>query len=109
MLRDEIESGFVKKGVPAELACHVLDQYENAKRRFYLGDHRPTVVDGGLFVEAALRLIDHALFGTYTPLGKSLPAFDTTTLQRYENAQLLDDSLRIMIPRVLFPIYALRG
>ena len=105
----EIEGGFVASGVPAPLAAALLSEYAEAKRRFYLDDHMPTEVEGGRFAEAALRVLEHVLLGSATPLGKSLPPFNAQRLGQFENATSVHESLRVHIPRALFSVFAVRN
>jgi hypothetical protein len=105
----EIRAGFVATGVPAALVSALLAEYEEAKRRFYLDDHMPTAVEGGRFAEAALRVLEHSLLGSATPLGQSLPPFTVQRLAQFEGATSVHESLRIHVPRALFSILAVRN
>ena len=77
---EDIQKGFVTAGVPNALANEILVGYTEVKRRYYLGDHRPTTVEGGRFCEAVTRVVEHELFGSFTPIGKSLPALNSALL-----------------------------
>lgn len=101
--------GFEEGGVPKELAAALLTEYASAKRRFYLGDHRPTAVDGGRFTEAVMRVVDHGLFGEYTPLSKSPPKLSANRLAELESATSPQESLKIHIPRALYAVYSVRN
>jgi hypothetical protein len=68
-----IRAGFKNAGIPDDLIDALFDAYTEAKRRFYLGDHRPNEVEGGRFVEAAMRILEFKVFGAYTPIGKQKP------------------------------------
>jgi hypothetical protein len=105
----EIKAGFVAAGMPAELADEVLQGYEEAKRRFYLGDHRPTEVEGGRFCEAVTRVLEHELLGRYTPLGKTLPSLNDKRLSSFFSAQGKPDGLRVHLPKALYFIYGIRN
>ena len=105
----QVEAGFVASGIPADLATKLLAEYVEAKRRFHLGDHLPTEIEGGRFAEAALRVIEHDLFGKATPIGKTLSAFNANRLAQFESASSTHESLRVHIPRALFSIYAIRN
>lgn len=105
----EIKAGFVAAGMPAELADEVLQGYEEAKRRFYLGDHRPTEVEGGRFCEAVTRVLEHELLGRYTPLGKTLPSLNDKRLSSFFSASGKPDGLRIHVPKALYFIYGIRN
>lgn len=105
---DEIRRGFCAAGFPDELVEEVLDSYVETKRRFHLGDHRPQAVEGGRFSEGVFRMLQHAVAGKYTPLGKSLPTVDRL-LTTLENASGKPDSIRLHIPRTLKLIYDIRN
>lgn len=105
----DVQSGFVAAGMPAELADEVLAGYEEAKRRYYLGDHRPTAVEGGRICEAVTRVLEHELLGKYTPLGKTLPPLNDKRLSSFFGAQGKPDGLRIHLPKALYFIYGIRN
>lgn len=99
---DGVRAGFVAAGMPSELADEVLEQYIETKRRYYLDDHRPTAVEGGRFCEAVTRVLEHALLGMYTPLGKSLASLNDKRLNTFFNAQGKPDGLRVHLEGSLF-------
>lgn len=106
---EQVLAGFVASGLPPAVAKHLLQEYVDAKRRYYLGDHRPTEVDAGRFSEAALRIVEHALFQTHTPLSKSMAKLTQQRLAQFESATSSHESLRVHIPRALFSVYAIRN
>lgn len=103
-----MRQGFLKAGLPTQLVAELLEAYEEAKRRFHLGDHRPQAVEGGRFAEAAFRILQHLSGAKVTPVGKSLPSVDTM-LSQFENATSQRDSVRLHIPRTLKLIYDIRN
>lgn len=105
----EVTAGFIAQGMPVDVAERLLAEYVETKRRFHLGDHQPTAVNGGRFAEAALRAIEHALFNQYTPFTKNLAQLNATRLANFESATSQFESLRIHIPRALFSVYAVRN
>lgn len=106
----DVQAGFDSAGIPTALSKRLLKEYSEAKRRFYLGDHQPTSVEAGRFAEAAIRVLEHAVLGSYTPLGKTLPPLDARRLSQFEaGASAAHESLRIHIPRALFSVYAFRN
>jgi hypothetical protein len=105
----DVRAGFVAAGMPAELADEVLEGYGEAKRRYYLGDHRPTEVEGGRFCEAVTRVLEHELLGGYTPLGKSLPGLNDKRLSSFFRTQGKPDGLRVHLPKALYFIYGIRN
>ncbi len=94
--------------MPEELADELLDSFEEAKRRFFRNDLRPSAVEGGRFSEAVFRVLQWATNGKYTPLGRSLPKVDQL-LATFANAIGHSDSLRLHIPRTLRLIYDIRN
>ncbi len=103
-----VRSGFVAAGLPPALIDEILDAYVEAKRRFYLGDHRPQEVEGGRFSEAVFRVLQHLTGVGVTPLGKALPSVDKL-LATCEHATGHPDSVRLHIPRTLKLIYDIRN
>lgn len=109
MDQTEVHAGFVAAGIPPTLADEVLEGYSEAKRRYHLGDHRPTAVEGGRFCEAVTRVLEHELLGIWTPLGKSLPALNDKRLSTFFNSQGKPDGLRIHLPKALYFVYGIRN
>lgn len=105
----QVQAGFEAAGLPTTVAQELLKEYLAVKRRYHLNDHQPTEVGAGRFAEAALRLVEHELFGKFTPLSKSLPSLTAQRLAQFESAANPNESLRIHIPRALFSVYAVRN
>jgi hypothetical protein len=105
----QVQAGFDAAGLPPDVTKRMLLEYVEVKRRFHLGDHRPTAVNAGRFAEAALRVVESALFGKCTPIGKSLPTFNSQRLAQFESAASAHESLRVHIPRALYSVYAVRN
>lgn len=91
-----------------ELGTKIYDSYVCVESNYFLEKHRYSGLEAGHFVEAVRRLIEHKLFGNYTPLSRSLTRFDNNELERYLNASG-SESYRILIPRALHSIYTLRN
>lgn len=106
----EIKQGFSTAGIPHALSDALLDAYLEAKRRFHLGDLRPNQVEGGRFTEAAFRILEHQVFGTFTPIGTTLSKVPDL-VKNLGNAPAAgsNDSLRIHIPRTLQAVYDIRN
>ncbi len=66
----------VRKGLAQfydpKLVDELLAAYIDTKRNFYLGNLRPSEVEGGRFCEAAFRLLEQHTKGKPTQLGKQL-------------------------------------
>lgn len=105
----EVHHGFTAAGMPSELADELLEGYAEAKRRYHLGDHRPTAVEGGRFCEAAARVLEHELLGKYTQLGQTLPALNDKRLQTFAQARHPSESLRRHLPKALYFVYGIRN
>ncbi len=106
----QVASGLTGAGIPADLVRELLDAYEEAKRRYHLGDHRPNAVEGGRFAEAAFRILQHLSGQEVTALGRSLPSVPSL-VRSLENVPTADvaESIRIHIPRALRVIYDVRN
>jgi hypothetical protein len=89
------------------LVDELIAAYVDAKRNFYLGNLRPSEVEGGRFCEAAFRLLEQRAKGKYTPLGKQLNTEAIRTA--LENAVTEVDSIRFHIPRSLRVVYDIRN
>ncbi len=103
-----IRPGFKNAGIPDDLIDALFDAYAEAKRRFYLGDHRPNEVEGGRFAEAAFRILELKVLGAHTPIGKQIPTVDKL-VKTLESTGGHDPALTIHIPRQLHSIYTIRN
>lgn len=98
----------LKTSYPAEVVDALIAAYVEIESNFSLRKWKASELDAGHFVEAARRCLDHKLFSSYVPIGKSLPNFTDSVLSKYESAQG-EESLRMLIPRVLKSIYNVRN
>ena len=103
-----IRPGFKNAGIPDVLIDALFDAYAEAKRRFYLGDHRPNEVEGGRFAEAAFRILELKVQGSHTPIGKQIPTVDKL-VKTLESTGGHESALTIHIPRQLHSIYTIRN
>ncbi|HCY74383.1 MAG TPA: hypothetical protein DHV28_00545 [Ignavibacteriales bacterium] len=92
----------------ATLANEIVSSYEEIEKNFVSKNWKVTELDAGHFVEAVRRFIEFKLFGSYTPIGTSLQSFNDSILRSYENGTG-DESYRILIPRTLYSVYAIRN
>jgi hypothetical protein len=104
-----IRPGFKNAGIPDDLIDALFNAYSEAKRRFYLGDHRPNEVEGGRFVEAAIRILQLKVFGTHTPIGTQLSPGVEQIVNKLGSTGGHDPALTIHIPRFLLPLYTIRN
>jgi hypothetical protein len=98
----------LKADYPAEVVDALLAAYREIEQNYFLRKWKASELDAGHFVEAARRMLEHALFGTSTPIGQNLPTFNESALKKYE-AGTGDDALRILIPRILWSVYGIRN
>lgn len=98
------------KGVfPDELVDSLIDSYVEIKTNFIIQKWEPSELNGGKFVEASIRILQHIIFGIYTPIGTSIRN-TFAEFQRIERAPSTHlDSYRIHIPRCLAAIYNIRN
>lgn len=109
-MRNKIEAQ-LSTNIPKSLVQALLDAHLELKEQFYQEHFRPSELEGGRFVEAALRIVQELTSGTYTSTDKSLPAFTEDYLKKISNEAKpgTHASLRIHIPRALFTVYAIRN
>lgn len=94
---------------PTNLVDELLGCYQEQKTNFFLGNHRPSEVEGGRFSEAAFRLLENAAGFTMTPIGVSL-ATDPLILRLSQLPSATNsDSVRLHIPRTLRVVYDIRN
>jgi hypothetical protein len=93
---------------PAELLSALADAHREMEENYRLERWKTAQLDAGHFVEAVRRIIERELFGGYTPIGTSLPSLNYRELERYERATG-DESMRVLIPRVLLAMYSVRN
>jgi hypothetical protein len=104
---DQIEKG-LKAHFPTKLVDELLSAYQDAKHNYFLGGLRLSAVEGGRFCEAALRLLEYEISGTFTDLNKPLDSEKLTT--RLANSpKTFRDSIRLHIPRAVRVVYDIRN
>lgn len=91
-----------------ELVSALLGAYREIESNYFVEKWKPSELDAGHFVEASRRVLEFELFGTFTPVAEEISKFNETAMKRYEGAKG-DDSYRILIPRALHAIYAIRN
>jgi hypothetical protein len=90
------------------LATTILATFKEVEKHFFLRSWKTSELDSGHFVEAARRFVDFRLSRVYSPIGTTLPTFNSNELKRLENAAG-NEAYRLHIPRALFSIYGLRN
>ena len=91
-----------------EIGSALSATYDGIVQHFVLRKWKSAGLDAGHFVEAGRRFIELKLFGQATPVAKALNNFNETTLSLYLKANG-DESYRLLIPRTLWSLYALRN
>jgi hypothetical protein len=105
VIRQQLEQTFSK-----ELLDKLFESYQLVNEHYYLGKYRPCCSEGGRFAEAALRMLQQVIKGTYIPLGKPIPNFNNEVIAfEKADASKFPQSIRIQIPRTLQVIYDIRN
>jgi hypothetical protein len=94
---------------PKRLIEELVESYQEQKRNFFLGNHRPSEVEGGRFSEAAFRLLEYRTTGNFTPLGSQLNTENLIIRLSNLSPNSHNDSIRLHIPRTLRVIYDIRN
>lgn len=92
---------------PQEIVEHLLRAYEAMGNSFRQGRWQSCVLESGPFIEAGQRLLDHQLLESYPPFSLPSPPFDREALDRYA-AVSSPEEYRVLIPRVLYAMQAIR-
>ncbi len=107
-MRAKIEAGIATQTDP-RLARELLDAFEEAKRNFHLGGLRLSAVEGGRFCEAAFRILEQVAHGSFTPIGQHVDTDSAIRRLAGVPSAMLNDSIRLHIPRGLRVIYDIRN
>lgn len=94
---------------PDEIVRHLLQAYEEVSHNYRLEKWKTSELDAGHFVESVRRLIEHQLFGQYTPFATAMGSFNQAALNKYESASCSVEEFRILIPRVIYAMYCIRN
>jgi hypothetical protein len=105
---DRIASNLKAKFEP-RLVDELLSAYQEAKRNFFLGGLRLSAVEGGRFCEAAMRMLQQATTGSFTPLSQQIDSDRLFKQLREIPRGTQPDSIRLNIPRVIRVIYDIRN
>jgi hypothetical protein len=105
---DWIASNLKSKFDP-RLVDELLSAYQEAKRNFFLGGLRLSAVEGGRFCEAAMRMLQQATTGRFTPLGQLIDSDRLFQQLKDIPRGTQPDSIRLNIPRVIRVIYDIRN
>jgi hypothetical protein len=104
-IKQQLENTFDK-----ELIKELFDAHQCLTEHYHLGRYRPCSLEGGRFSEIGLRLIQQAIFGTFTPLGTHVTDYTSEILKLTKaDKNTFSDSLRIEIPRALQLVHDIRN
>ncbi len=100
---------FLSDDIELELIDKLEDIYKKIKQNFWLGKDEECIEKVGKFVEITVRVIEYITTKTFTPFSEELKVSDK--LKQFENLpkNKFPDSIRIMIPRVLYSLYTFRS
>jgi len=98
-------------GVPAGLREPLIDEYKGLATAFVEGKWKVSSLDAGRFCEVAYTVIHGALTGKFAAMPEKPDRFVNacSALESLPPVSVGDRSLRIMLPRVLPPIYEIRN
>lgn len=108
MLRQTIRQGLAAH-LDEQLVDELLDAHAEAKTNFYLGGLRLSAVEGGRFCEAAFRLLQQRVDGTFAPLGQPLDTEKLVKKLASISSGAESDAVRLHIPRALRVVYDVRN
>lgn len=97
--------------IPATLADPLIDEYRSLSRAYLEGKWKYTSLDAGRFCEIVYTILDGATSGSFAAvLAKPSNFVDACSkLSSRSPIQVGDRSLRILLPRILPPIYEIRN
>jgi hypothetical protein len=100
----------LKQKLPAEVVDALFECYQHLVINYSHGRHEPSELNGGKFVEAAIRIIEFLAGGTYTSLDTDIKDA-IGQLRNFERlpVSVLDEPMRIHLPRVLITMYNIRS
>jgi hypothetical protein len=96
--------------VPSSLRSKLIEKYLQLKAAYAQSTYDSCGLRAGHFAEIMIRVLQHYLTGSYTPLGQKISNFSAECL-RLENlpASAGAEGLRLMVPRALNFLYTLRN
>ncbi len=96
--------------LPATLRSRLLTRYKELKAAYTDGQYDSAGLRAGRLAEVLLRILQHQLTGSYTPLGTKLGNFtdECGKLEKLPKTAGVE-SLRIIMPRAINFLYTLRN
>jgi hypothetical protein len=96
--------------IPATLRDRLVERYGSLKQAYVNGQFDACGLRAGRLCEILLRVLQHELSGSHTPLGTRLKAFDIECAELERTPKEAGpESLRLIIPRGLNFLYTLRN
>jgi len=99
-----------EKFLPIDLAAKLVEQYDRLKRRAVAGDHEGVQETSGKVAEHILRATQHMAGLAHIPLRTEIRNMhrETLALEGLPAAQA-NDSIRLVLPRMIATVYTLRN
>lgn len=92
-----------------DLTHGILETFQDLLNAYSIGSWKLSGLDAGHFVEAVRRAIEFELFAISASTSAPVSRFTEQVLKNYEGVVGKDESLRILIPRVLYSMYTIRN
>jgi hypothetical protein len=99
---------FLESASNDEIGKSLSGIYDDIVQHYVLRRWKSLGLDAGHFVEAVRRFLELKLFGKATPIAQQISNFNEAALNSYFKASG-DEAYRVLIPRVLWAVYALRN
>jgi hypothetical protein len=99
-----------EKFLPADLAEKLVEQYDRLKKRAWAGDHEGVQESSGKVAEHILRATQHLAGEPHTPLRTEIKDMqqETRKIENLPKSQA-NDSIRVVLPRMIGALYTLRN
>jgi hypothetical protein len=106
----ELTLGSALSPLPPVLRDRLLDRYESLKHAYVNAQFDACGLRAGRLCEVLVRILQHLLIGSYTPLGTRLDQMDRecAALEKLPRTTG-SESLRVIIPRAINYLYTLRN
>jgi len=97
------------KWLPSMLSKKLVENYQKVKQNFWLNKDEEVIEKVGKFVEIVTRVLEYVTTNKFTSFEDKLKVSET--LKKFENLpkKNFPESIRIMIPRVLYSLYTFRS
>lgn len=102
-------------GVPAGLRTPLLESFQEIATNYIEGRWEPSELNGGKFCEVVYSIIQGVLTGTFPATASKPKDKDMATAcralenQKADPTRVGDESLRVLIPKMLLPLYEIRN